>query len=165
MFTIMRDPIERAVSLFHYLSIADWEPTYSPSLATMSIEMWARSNDRIEYNWVTRFLSNNLKGDLTQNDLDVAKEILRKKCLIGFLEAKEESMMRLQKYFNWEMKDYKTRECAERILDWGWSNKHSHPQVDYDSPTYELLVKNNIYDLELYEYAKELFQAQSKLFQ
>ncbi len=160
----MRDPIERAVSLFHYLAIASWEPTYDPSLATMSIEMWARSEDRIEYNWMTRFLSNNLTGNLTQHDLNIAKEILRKKCLIGFLEAKDESMMRFQKYFDWDMNDSQTRECAERFLDWGWSNKNSHPPIEFDSQAYHLLVKSNEYDLELYEYAELLFEAQAKLF-
>ena len=160
----MRHPIERAVSLFHYLSVADWEPTYDPSLATMSIEMWAKSSDRIEYNWMTRFLSNNLEGNLTQNDLIVAKEVLRKKCLVGLLEVKGESMKRLQKYLNWQTNDSHSRECTQRVLDWGWSNKHSHPEIDSNSPTYKLLEKNNIYDLYLYEYGKQLFHAQSKLF-
>ena len=164
MFTIMRDPVERAVSLFHYLAIAHWQPNYDSSLKTMSIEMWAQSEDRIEYNWVTRFLSNNWKANLTQHDLSVAKEILNKKCLIGFLEAKEESMMRFQKYFGWDMSDSQTRDCAERFLQWGWSNKNSHPPIELDSYTYKLLVKSNEYDLELYEYAKLLFEAQAELF-
>lgn len=161
---MMRDPIERAVSLFHHLSNADGEPTYDPSLATMSIEMWARSTDRIEHNIMTRFLSNNLKSDITEQDVSLAKEILRKKCLIGFLEAKGESMMRLQKYFNWEINDPKSKDCVERSLNWGWSNKHAHPSIEVDSPTYRLLAESNKYDLELFEYTKRLFNAQSKMF-
>lgn len=165
MFTIMRDPIERAISLFHYLSIAYWEPTYDPSLKTMSIEMWARSNDRIEYNWMTRFLSNNLEANLTSYDLNIAKQVLRQKCLVGVLEAKEESIMRLHKYFNWEMNDSKSRECTERVVQWGWVNKNSHPLIDSQSLAYQLLVESNNYDIKLYEYAKLLFDEQSILFQ
>jgi len=165
LFTIMRDPIERAISLFHYLSVADWEPTYDPSLATMSIEMYARSDDRIEYNWMTRFLSNQIEGDLTQEHLLIAKETLRRKCLIGFLEVKGESMMRFEKYFNWKSNGSRSRECVERILDWGWSNKNSHPPIDVSSEAYKLLQMKNEFDLELYEYAKQLFSEQESLFE
>jgi hypothetical protein len=30
-FTMIRHPIERAVSMFHYLAVAKWEATYDPS--------------------------------------------------------------------------------------------------------------------------------------
>ena len=87
-FTMMRHPIERAVSLFHYLGVAKHEPTYDPQLKYISIEMWARSN-RVEFNWMTRFLSNELDGDLTQLHLEIAKKILKEKCLVGLLEDSE----------------------------------------------------------------------------
>ena len=73
MFTIVRHPIERVQSLFYSLSISEH----------ISLEMWARSR-RVESNRLTRFLSNQLEGELTQNHLDTAK---RKSCAENALLA------------------------------------------------------------------------------
>lgn len=37
IFAVFRHPVERAASLFHYLQVADWEPTYDPSFKNMTI--------------------------------------------------------------------------------------------------------------------------------
>uniref|UniRef100_A0A7S4MGW3 Sulfotransferase domain-containing protein n=1 Tax=Odontella aurita TaxID=265563 RepID=A0A7S4MGW3_9STRA len=166
MFTFIRHPIERAVSLFHYLGVADWEPTYDPDLAYISIEMYARSK-RIEHNWMVRFLSNELERDLTTKHLAVAKEVLRQKCLVGLLTDKGETFMRLERYFGWAARresDPSSKECQERLLHWGWSNKHAHPIVEVGSPAWQLLLKKNSLDMQLYEFAKELFAEQGALF-
>jgi len=163
MFAIFRHPIERAVSLFHYLSVADWEPTYDPKLAFISLEMWAQSK-RIEHNWMVRFLSNEIERDLMPRHLEVAKEVLRKKCLVGLLEKKGETFQRFQKYFGWEFPNKVSKECQERQLHWGWSNKHAHPIIEEGSPTWNLLLKKNQLDMELYYYAKQLFKEQVALF-
>jgi hypothetical protein len=162
-FTMMRDPIDRAVSMFHYLSVANWEPTYDPSLAYISIEMYARSK-RAEHNWMTRFLSNELERDLNDKHLAIAKKVLAKKCVVGLLEHKEESFHRFEKYFRWGPKDQKEIECRDRLLHWGWSNKHSHPQVEEGSVVWDLLYKKNSYDMQLYHFAQGLFTEQGKLF-
>ena len=49
-FTMMRDPIERAVSMLGYLGKATWESTYDPAFATMTVEEYARSS-KVENNW------------------------------------------------------------------------------------------------------------------
>ena len=36
-FALFRHPVDRAVSLFHYLQSAYWEPTYDPSLAVSEL--------------------------------------------------------------------------------------------------------------------------------
>lgn len=163
MFAVVRHPIERAVSMFHYLGVANWEPTYDADLAYISIEMYARSK-RAEHNWMTRFLSNELERDLNAKHLAIAKEVLRQKCLVGLLEHKGESFRRFEKYFGWAPKDKDQMECRERLLHWGWSNKHSHPDVEEGSTVWDLLYKKNSFDMELYEYAKNLFAEQSLLF-
>ncbi len=62
------------------------------------------------------------------------------------------------------MNDAKIIECTGRILDWGWSNKHPHPLIDVGSEAYQLLMKSNEFDIELYNYAKLIFEAQAALF-
>ena len=163
MFTLIRHPIERAVSLFHYLAIAYWEPTYDPDLAFISIEMYARSK-RIEHNWMVRFLTNELERDLTPRHLDLAKEVLRKKCIVGLLEEKGDSWLRLERFFGWRFPSQESRECQIRLLHWGWPNKHSHPTVEEGSTAWALLYKQNELDMMLYEYAKILFEEQRTLF-
>ena len=163
-FTMIRHPIERAVSMFHYLAVANWEPTYDPSLAYISIEMYARSK-RAEHNWLVRFLSNELEGDLTDDHLAIAKEVLRQKCLVGFLHRKEESVQRFEKYFGWVPVSQIQIDCRNRLLQWGWSRKHSHPEVEVGSVVWDLLSKENYYDMELYHFAMTLFDEQARLFE
>lgn len=163
MFTFIRHPIERAVSLFYYLAIAHWEPTYDSDLAYISIEMYARSK-RIEHNWMVRFLTNELERDLTPRHLDLAKEVLRQKCIIGLVDEKNESWLRLMRLFGWEAHSDDGNECLDRHLNFVWSNKHNHPVIEEGTLAWELLYKQNELDMMLYEYAHLLFQEQSALF-
>ncbi|KAI2492770.1 hypothetical protein MHU86_21775 [Fragilaria crotonensis] len=163
-FTMIRHPIQRAVSMFHYLAVANWEPTYDPSLAYISIEMYARSK-RAEHNWLVRFLSGELEGDLNDDHLAMAKEVLREKCLIGLLHRKEESFLRFEKYFGWVPVSKFQTDCRNRVLHSGWSNKHSHPEVEVGSVVWELLMKENYYDIKLYHFVLALFDEQARLFE
>jgi len=163
-FTMLRHPIERAVSLFHYLGIAIHEPTYDPQLRYISVEMWARSK-RIEHNWMTRFLSNELDGDLNSRHLEIAKAVLRRKCLVGLLEEKSESWLRFQKFFGWQFYTKEMSDCQDELLNWKWSSKHRHDLIQEGSPTWDLLYEHNLLDMELYNYAREVFVEQRSLFQ
>lgn len=164
MFTMFRDPMDRAISQFYYLGVAKWEPDYDPDLAHMSIQMYSRLPSNRHHNWMVRFLSNEFEEDLTINHLQLAKEVLRKKCLVGILSEKGESFVRYEKYFGWIFPSQLTRECQEKLLHWNWSNKNVHPHVEEGGPAWSLLAKKNELDIELYHYAKLLFKDQSKLF-
>ena len=164
MFTTIRHPIERAVSMFHYLSVADWEPTYDPDLAFVNVEMYARS-DRVENNWMVRFLTGELTGDLTERHLDVAKELLRTYCLVGLMEEKAESIRRFESYLGFTYRGPEGRDCRDKYLHWDYGNKHEHPPVEEGSTAWNLLYRKNELDMKLYEYALEVFQEQGKLFQ
>ena len=163
-FTMMRHPVERAVSLFHYLPIARHEPTYDPQLRYISVEMWARSK-RIEHNWMTRFLSNELVGDLTSRHLEIAKTVLREKCLVGLLEEKSESWLRFQKFFGWQFYTKEMSDCKDELLNWKWSSKHQHDLVQEGTPAWDFVYEHNLLDMELYNYARQLFVEQRSLFQ
>ena len=159
-FTMMRHPIERAVSLFHYLGSdhAKHEPTYDPQLKYISIEMWARSN-RVEFNWMTRFLSNELDGDLTAMHLAIAKKILKEKCLVGLLEEKVQSWLHFEKYFGWRF-NQEMRQCHEKLWNYAWSSKHQHEMIEEGSEAWELLYQQNRLDMQLYKYATQIFEEQ-----
>lgn len=113
---------------------------------------------------MTRFLSNELEGDLTLEHLDISKEVLRKKCIVGLFDEKSESFLRLERFFGWKFPAQKNRECLDRLLNWGWSNKNSHPLIEEESMAWELLYKHNELDMQLYQYAQLLFEEQRDLF-
>ena len=158
MFTMIRHPIERAISMFYYLQNATWEPSYDPRLKDMSIEDYVVSG-RVEENWMTRFLVNKKTAPLGPKDVVLAREILRKKFLIGLLSRKEESMRRFTRYFGWDTNTPEKQRCIYDFIQKG-VNQNEHPSIDRGSKVWEYLMMNNRYDMELYMYAVQLFDEQ-----
>lgn len=166
--------------MFYYLQFASWEPTYDPLLSQISLLDYARS-ERVEHNWMTRLLSDTLDGPLNENHLELAKAVIRQKCLVGLLSRKGETVERFKEAFGWhekypefekivteeERKLEMTRaeECADKLLHMDWPNKHRHATVDdVQSQEYAQLYEVNRYDIELYKYAERIFDEQSVLF-
>ena len=165
IFCIFRHPIERAISLFHYLKKASWEPTFSERLKSIkSVEDYAIS-EFAEDNWLVRFLTNKLTEHLSRDDLDVAKEILRRKVLVGLLVDVKGSVMRFNKYFGWDHLNLTEQQqsCTEKYMS-GGSNTNKHDGIEEGGPGWRILRANNLLDLELYEYALQLYEEQGKMF-
>lgn len=164
VFTVFRHPIDRAISLFNYIQMADWEPTYDPELKDMTIEEWAQS-PKIENNWLTRALSNQPEGELTDDDLNLAMEVIRRKFMVGLMTEIEATMERFERFFRWTFHVNPPNQdtCRDTILEGGsnksTSNNHK-PQPG--SRAWELLTWQNQYDLQLYEYIESLFVEQEQ---
>jgi len=180
IFAIFRDPIERASSMYHYLQYAAWEPTYDPALSQMSLLDYARS-ERVEHNWMTRILSDTLKGPLNENHLELAKAVVRQKTLVGLLSRKGETVERFKEAFGWhdkypefekvvteedrKLEMTRAEECADKLLHMDWPNKHGHSTIDdTQSQEYAQLFEVNKFDIELYNYAERVFDEQSVLY-
>ena len=167
LFTIIRHPVERAVSLFHYVQDTQWRrrQTFQKELSDLTIEEYFESG-LSENNWMTRFLVNEpTKGELSNDDLKLAKEILRRKCLVGLLKEKGESFARFERYFGFPLKNDDQKDCHEKKLQWAWPQKHRHDEVEENTPLWDLIVSHNVYDMELYHYASEvLFVEQAEIF-
>eukprot|EP00581_Thalassiosira_minuscula_P014568 CAMPEP_0183713170 /NCGR_PEP_ID=MMETSP0737-20130205/8101_1 /TAXON_ID=385413 /ORGANISM="Thalassiosira miniscula, Strain CCMP1093" /LENGTH=1188 /DNA_ID=CAMNT_0025941921 /DNA_START=135 /DNA_END=3701 /DNA_ORIENTATION=- len=164
MFTIFRHPVERAASLFYFIQETQWQQpgTRNDQFADITIEKFYKSGFA-ENNWMTRFLTNELtKDDLTEKDLNIAKEVLRRKCLVGFLEEKGETFERIQKYFGWRPKNEEQQDCFEKKLEWAWPMKHKHPAIEEGSRAWNSIAAANKFDLQLYDFAKELFIQQGE---
>ncbi|KAL7537788.1 hypothetical protein ACHAXR_008091 [Thalassiosira sp. AJA248-18] len=204
LFAMFRHPMDRAQSVFyHKQSIRD-SVHYDPSLEIYSLADWINSPSYISDYMVRTLVGKIDRWDatsgpfrppvpLTRDDLDAAKEILRRKCVVGLLEEKGESMKRFEKFFGWNAdvsrtslflleeeqtaaaihaarwKNVKDEECRDRLLHWNWVNKNKHPMLDdagegngpgSASVTYHLLESKNRYDIELYMYARQLFEEQ-----
>ena len=162
LFSVFRHPIDRAVSMFYYIRVADWEPSYSPEMKEWTIDQYATS-DKIENNWMTRQLSNQLGGELTDENLNRAMEVVRTKFMVGLMSQIEPTMARFEKYFRWtyHVNPPNQEACRERLMSGGSnSNKSNKEPVDENHTAWPLLALQNNYDLQLYAYIEQLFAEQ-----
>jgi hypothetical protein len=148
-FIMFRNPVHRAVSMYYYQRSAG-------SLdEKITLEEFARGNG-IENNWMTRFLTNAMEGELKKSHLDQAKKILSKKFLVGFLDDIDESVARLVKYMGWKYDEDETKsllqqDCVQRKLMEG-SNRNP---TEYELPkkgsqSHALLSWQTQFDMKLY---------------
>ena len=131
----------------------------------MSLEEYSRSG-MAENNWLTRTLVN--KGDdaeLTDSDVNLAMDIVRRKFIVGLLSEKEETMERFEKLFKWKYRVNPENQeiCRNKLLGSGANANTSHKKENPGpgTPAYDLLAKENIYDLQLYDYVRALFAEQA----
>lgn len=159
-FVLFRHPIERAVSMYHHhLNLGN--------IPDITLEDYAKGQG-IENNWMVRYVTGRLEGDLPKEALEHAKVILKKKFLVGFLDDLQESMERFIKYNNWVFdedadKANHQEQCVNMLIEVG-SNRNV---AGYDLPkkgsqAYSLISWQTQYDIKLYQYAKELFDIQTK---
>jgi len=112
-----------------------------------------------------RFLSNKRSGPLSWHDLENAKEVFGRKCLVGLLDEAEVSLKRFERLFHWQervsdpaIKD----QCIHQYLANG-DRRKEHPTYE-GTQAWETLRKKNEYDVLLFEYAKNLFTQQSAVY-
>ena len=153
---MMRDPISRIVSMYYYQQVQG----LLSSEDTTIVQFVAMNED----NWMTRMLTNKMTGKTGAADLDVAKEILRRKFLIGLWEDKTESMRRIEQYFGWKFPSPVAQNCKNDKLYFEWNNKNPHPSTENEDELILQIQKINRYDVELYAYAKQLYREQEDLF-
>ena len=187
MFVLFRDPLDRTLSFFYHKQQDNESVHYDPSMEIYSLVDWVNSPSYIT-NFMTRTLVGKMDNQipLTAVDLDVAKEILRRKCVVGLLDEKAESMKRFARLFGWDAdvnhdslsllqgeaaasrakaERWKSQivndeECEDKLLHINWLNKHRHPALREGSVEYKVVKSKNSFDLELYYYAKQLFEEQ-----
>lgn len=126
----------------------------------------------MEDNPLTRSLSANKHATLKNSDIEVAKEILKRKFIIGLYDSIQESMARFELFFGWHL-DSNARTCQSNELqreesahynryakDIG-SSKNVHPGLT--SGALEIILSKNKLDLMLYEYSRFLFDYQGRV--
>lgn len=156
-FALMRHPVERAVSMFFFL-----KKHKVAAVAAMELEDYCKS-PHVENNWMVRILSDKMTGDVGENDLEMAKKLLKEKMIIGLLEQKEESMKRFEFHFGWRYTENPQRQesCRTRILVGDYrTNESAKSKIKEGSQAWSLLMWQNKLDMKLYKYAKALFLQQ-----
>jgi len=168
-FTMLRHPIDRAVSMFHTLQDAAKQQSPSSSLSAfqdMSIVEYANSNFS-EENWMVRYLTNEMVNPLSWSHLRLAMKILGNKCIVGLFDQFEESIQRFDQYFGWDrIEPVQNRTaCQEYLIDnWITTTPDDAELVEKGTEAWNLLEVRNAYDIILYEYATKLFARQKSVF-
>jgi len=157
-FTIMRHPIELAESLFHYRKSASWEISYRKKWKHWAFADYAKS-DYYMANWMVRQLSGTMPNeDVDETHLEKAKQVLRRKILVGISSQWEETIRQFKYYFGWEDK---TPFCSLNYIG-AKSNANDHPRLERGSENWNIVAEKEKWDMALYYYALELFSAQSE---
>lgn len=160
LFAMFRDPIERIESLYYFLRMPDQEAAVGLSVNDMTLVQFASD---FSENWMVRSLVGVMVGPIGQPHVDVAKQILKQKFLIGLLEEKTESLRRIEAYYGWRLPSRVSQTCKNNMFYFEPQSKNLHPATDRTSPEFAALFAVNVYDMQLYEYAKFLFEEQASL--
>ena len=127
-----------------------------------SIEDYAIS-PIVENNWLTRTFSNKMTGAVSKYELSIAKEIIRRKCLVGLSVDVKASIERFNKYFGWNADtDEQTQQCIRKYTAIPSIKSYDH-SVEEGGMVWRILGSINNLDLELYEYILQLYEEQEAL--
>ncbi len=189
MFVLIRHPVEREMARFRYLrrgnsertNLNDWQ---RGNLQDMSYVEYAKSEFARD-NWMTRELVNKRcidgKGEdgrecspLDDKDVHTAKEILRRKALIGLYSDIMGAVQHYGRYFGWEAQKGGSFEDAtmfcfqnhilEGIRKDALGGKDLDPTDAMEhSDAYVALMEKNRFDFELFTYAQTLYKYQIEL--
>lgn len=158
IFAVLRHPLDRAISKYYADLGSD------PSVAGMTLPQYVRSGGhRVENNYLTRYLSGRYGGKLTVRHLNIARELLRRKFVIGLASDLPATANLFSHTFGWNhtvatLGLENVDVCYNYILD-SLTDK-APPSVEEGSEGWRLLVAQNWFDLKVYEYAEHLFRLQ-----
>ncbi len=153
--TLLRDPVERIISHYYYVLRTPIHYLYKDVKAkNMSLKEYACSGLSVELdNGQTRLISGfNFRDHsqpASQEMLEVAKQNLKSQfAVVGSVENFNKTLMLLKKEFGWKMPFYvKQNTTKNRLL-----------KERVSKETLDVIKKHNELDIELYRYAKDIFE-------
>ena len=153
--TLLRDPLERIVSLYYFIREGTDRHIHRQTRAALgSLEEFVSSGVLLEVdNGQTRRLSglSPAYGRCTEAMLERAKANIRERfALVGLTERFDESVLLLRRLFGWPSALYLPRKV----------NQLKQPVAALPSGTVRLIEAHNRFDRQLYDYAAELFERQ-----
>eukprot|EP00547_Thalassionema_nitzschioides_P001414 CAMPEP_0194202312 /NCGR_PEP_ID=MMETSP0156-20130528/2373_1 /TAXON_ID=33649 /ORGANISM="Thalassionema nitzschioides, Strain L26-B" /LENGTH=1035 /DNA_ID=CAMNT_0038927775 /DNA_START=15 /DNA_END=3122 /DNA_ORIENTATION=- len=144
----MREPVRRSLAMYNYMK------TVHAEVSEMTIEAFAQSK-YIENNYVTRLLSGKKSGKITQKEVEYCKELLRRKAVVGTYEDIEVALKHFEQYLGWLSPNSNVLNCQANIIS-NDINKDGSMDIDESSSAYSLLRQQNMHDLALYGYVRNV---------
>lgn len=162
-FTILRHPIARTISYYYHVKRSPKHYCYQ--LVTennLNLQAFLESReDTLADNGQTRLLAGLVTGHevqfgkLTVEHLEAAKKNLRDNFnVVGLTEAFDETLLLLRDKFLWQKILYVPQNVA--------ANRVSQKNISTNAE--QVLRHVNQFDMELYQYARELFQKEIELY-
>jgi len=168
LFTAIRHPVDRSVA--EYWDVISLHHNNDTTIREMSL-FDCLDTPLMNKEFMTRSLIGKPTGPLVRGDLDLAKEILRRDCLVGVYNRDITASMHLfEQYFGWTLRhgapvrDYNN--CRDEILTTEMDKASDarravgHIEMDERDPIYNKIVYYNKFDMELYWYAYDLHMEQ-----
>lgn len=155
--TILRNPIDRAISQYRWHLRPECAYPVSPDLTLID---FLESGKFISAdNGMTRLISGKDRDDIdygkcTDEMFEIAKNNLEHEFLVfGLTEYYDETLILLKKILEWP-----------KFPVYIKKNVHEKKPINQNisEQEYKVLIKYNRYDIELYEYAKKLFEERIK---
>ena len=166
LFGLFRHPVERALSKYHYIKKATWEKNFKERAVNQTIMEFVNSPMCYD-NWVVRRLIHKMpyNMEITEEDLALAKEIVKRKMLVLLTDDMEGSVERMRQYFGWDEEVLTDEQmgCIHRYAVEEPRNANPHEELDPDSEEYQAIRNKNLADIELYEYVQQLYQEQGEM--
>ncbi len=147
-FAMLREPVERAVSLFYFVKGEPSHPSHREVLAgKISIEEMSREQGGMQ----ARFIAGYSPTEPVAPDvlLASAKENLGQKLAVfGLTERFDETLLLLTRALGWKMRGYARTNVTKK-----------RPRKDATDPALIATIRElSVVDLALYEFARELFE-------
>ena len=166
VFMFFSHPVRRIVHNYYKKSFDPESEDYDSTIAEISLIDYVQS-DMITDNLITRYLINDFNSpNITSTDIEVAKDIIRRKIVVGIMEWLESSITRVEKYYGWfgkTMKSPKTSICHYRQIYKEAAHLLLHATPEWNSYVTQIVAERNSADMEVYEYARDIFLQQAAL--
>lgn len=150
--TLMRHPVERVISHYHYVRRTENDPLRELALRSSLYDWVARCNLEEMDNGQTRRLSGMAQGAgfgecSTEMLIQARSNIARNFALTGITGRYDETYLLMSKMFGWPIKNYPSINVAKRKPE----------KTEIPAKTLRMIEKFNALDMELYDYALRLF--------
>ncbi|MFM7149029.1 MAG: hypothetical protein ACKO23_04225, partial [Gemmataceae bacterium] len=163
IFTVLRDPVERALSAYYFYRRSTLEAlkTFAPGMIpilSMSLGEFVTANPiyglkvfgNIQVSYFSRPFMHPFKQRpwIVAEDLALAKANLAR-CFVGLTEQLDDSLATLSREFGWPIPDVAPSQNVTQ----------KRPKLmDLDAETRNWLEENTALDRELYDFGKQLFR-------
>jgi len=165
VLALFRHPVDRLVSKFYYSQIATWERSYHPQWKDIDILDWAEHINHDKNQLVKTLARVGEFGKVTETDLTVAVNTVKLRFIVGLMNEMEESIHRFNVFMGINESEEDNQICMDQFFGHGIKKENSnpHPKVEEGSPAWQVLARDNEFDIRLYESIVEIFGEQTEI--